>query len=146
MKKSIVGSLIGICIIIAVDSFIRVVVSVYSGTDILMISYSAYPGIMWPILLTVFAGLSTFIGAMFAMTFGRTKPKITASTFIILLVLIRYSQTHLLIDREILIYPITALVLSIGAAIIAWQLTGGKKKEKVKHHQPSEEDEWDQPG
>lgn len=145
MKKSIVGSLIGICIIIAIDSFIRVVVSVYSGTDILMISYSAYPGLMWPILLTVFAGLSTFIGAMFALTFGRAKPKITASVFVLLLILIRYGQTHLLIDREILIYPISALVLSIGAAFLAWQLIGSKKDKKATHHKPSEDEQWDQP-
>ena len=147
MKKSIVGSLIGICIIIAVDSFIRVIVSVYSGTEILMISYSSYPGIMWPVALTIFAGFSTFIGGMFALTFGRAKPKMTALTFTVLLIIIRYSQVHLLIDQEMLLYPIIAMVLSIGAIILAWNLTGGKKhkEKKVKHHQPAEDEEWNQP-
>lgn len=147
MKKSLVGSLIGICIIIAVDSFIRVIVSVYSGTDILMISYSAYPGIMWPAALTIFTGFSTFIGGMFALTFGRGKPKTTGITFAVLVILIRYSQVHLLIGQEMLLYPILAMVLSIGALILSWNLTGGKnnKEKKVKHHQPADDEEWNQP-
>lgn len=138
MKKSILGSLVGIAIVVTLDSFARVIISLYMQHDILMFAYSSYPGIIWPILLTIIAGFSSFFGAMFSLTYGRDHKFTSGLMFVLFLLLLRYGQLHLLIGQEpqeSLFYPITALVLSLGGAFIAWQLISNQK------HSPVEENE-----
>ncbi|PWN07031.1 hypothetical protein [Rhodohalobacter mucosus] len=126
MKQALIGSFAGIAILFALDSFVRVIVAVYSGTDILMFSYSEYGGLMWPVMLTIFAGLTSFLGAMFALTYGRSHKGLTGSVYVLMLIAVRYGQIHLLLPTESLFYPITALILSLGGAFFAWQLLKDK--------------------
>lgn len=127
MKKSIIGSLVGIAIVIALDTFARVVISIYMGLNYPMISYTEFSGIIWPILLTLIGGFTVFFGAMFSLTYGRSHRVITMLSFLTLTILLRYGQIYLLTGKESLFYPITTLVLSLGSILIAWQLTGNKK-------------------
>jgi hypothetical protein len=138
MKKSLLGSFVGLCIIIALDSLSRVIISIYMNEEILMFSYSDYPGLIWPWLLTGIAAFSSFFGAMFALTFGREKRLLTFITFLILTGLMRYGQLHLLMETETLLYPILALIFSLAGIILAWRLL----KPSIKKAQtPSEEAE-----
>jgi hypothetical protein len=146
MKKSILGSLVGIAIVVALDSFARVIISLYMQHDILMFAYSSYPGIIWPILLTMIAGFTSFFGGMFSLTYGRDHRATTGILFVIFLLLLRYGQLHLLIGQESLFYPITALVLSLGGAFIAWQLLSKQNQSPVEentttHHYPNDDHE-----
>lgn len=144
MKQALIGSFAGIAILFALDSFVRVIVAVYSGTDILMFSYSEYGGLMWPVMLTIFAGLTSFLGAMFALTYGRSHKGLTASIYVLMLIAVRYGQIHLLLPTESLFYPITALILSLGGAFFAWQLlkdkpvsaTANAPETKTHYHTP----------
>ena len=126
MKQAIVGSLAGIAIVFAIDSFARVIIATYSGMEILMFSYAQYPGLIWPVALTIFAGITSFIGGLFSITYGRSHKGVTASLYTLLLIGVRYSQIHLLLPTESLFYPITALVLSLGGMFFAWQLLKDK--------------------
>lgn len=143
MKKSVLGSFVGLAIIVAIDSFSRVVVALYMQYDILMVAYTSYPGIFWPLVLTVIAGFSAFFGAMFSLTYGRTHRVVTVSIFVFLVMGLRYGQLHLLMGQESLFYPITALVLSLGGTLLAWHLTKNKppEPEEAMHHQPAAEEE-----
>lgn len=150
MKHSIIGSLVGIAIVFALDSFVRVIIATYSGLEILMFSYSSYPGIMWPVALTIFAGLTSFLGGMFSLTYGRSHKGFTATIYVILLILVRYGQIHLLLTTESLFYPITALVLSLGGAFFAWQFSKDKpaaeSSSKNEYHQPAQQNSGDYTG
>jgi hypothetical protein len=131
MKNALVGSLAGIAIVFALDSFVRVIIATYSGIEILMFSYADYPGLIWPISLTIFAGLASFIGGMFSLTYGRSHKGLTATLYLLLIIGFRYGQIHLLMTTESLFYPITALVLSLGGVFFAWQLLKGKSAAKT---------------
>lgn len=149
MKKSILGSFVGLAIVISLDSFSRVVISLYEQTEIMMIAYSSYGGILWPILLTLIAGFSAFFGGMFGLTYGRDHKKTTGIFFITLLIGLRYGQVHLLIGYETLFYPIAALVLSLFGTALAWKLiskpqktvqTPASKQSDQKHHHPVDDE------
>lgn len=129
MKNSFIGSLVGIAIVIALDLFARVIISIYMGEEILMFSYTQFPGLLWPVVLTIIGGFTAFFGSMFSLTYGRTHRLATLSTFLILIILLRYGQIYLLTGKESLFYPITTLVLSLGGLVIAWQLTGKTKEQ-----------------
>lgn len=139
MKRSLLGSFIGISIILSIDSISRVIISLYENEDILMFSYSLYSG-FWPILLVAIAAFSTFFGAMFALTYGRQKQIFTLVFFIILAGLYRYGQLLLLDDTEGLLYPVIALVLSIFSILLAWRLVRPSKSKK-----DSGDDDFTQP-
>jgi Na+(H+)/acetate symporter ActP len=129
MKKSLIGSLIGICIVVTIDLLSRVVIALYMKEDILMFSYSNYPGLLWPVLLTVIAGFSTLFGGMFALTYGRVKQVFTVTLFTSLIILIRYGQIHILFETETILYPILTFTLSLLAVFLAWKIIH-KPKEK----------------
>lgn len=141
MKKSLLAGLIGMAIIIAIDAVSRVFVSLYLGHEILMFAYSAYPGsVVWPVLLTLIAGFSTFFGALFCLSYNRDHQVTGVIFFLILLIILRYGQIHLLMEFESLFYPVTALVLSLGGLFIAWQLARRKKNAaKQASAEPAEE-------
>jgi len=128
MKKALVGSLIGVAIVVALDSFARVIISIYMGLNYPMISYSEFPGIIWPMLLTFIGGFTVFFGAMFTLTYGRSHRLVALLSLLFFIILLRYGQIYLLTGIESLFYPITTLVLSLGSIVLAWQLTGPKKK------------------
>lgn len=151
MKKSFLGSLIGISIILSIDSLSRVIVSLYNKQDILMFSYSEYTG-FWPVLLVAVSAFSSFFGAMFALTYGRTKQMLTLILFILFAGLYRYGQILLLKDTEGLLLPVFSLVLTLITILLAWRIVRPKKpkteelsKEKEetitpasqKHHNPT---------
>lgn len=129
MKKSLLGSLIGISIILSLESLSRVIISLYENEDILMFSYSLYSG-FWPMLLVVIAAFSTFFGAMFALTYGREKQVFSLILFIIFAGFYRYGQIILLDDTEGLLYPIVVLVLSLLSIFLAWKLVRPSKAKK----------------
>lgn len=159
MKKSLLGGFIGLSIILSIDSLSRVIISLYMKKDILMFSYGAYPGVLWPVLLTGIAAFSTFFGAMFAFTYGRRKPIFTLILFIVLVALFRYGQLLLLNETEsqYLFYSIAALILSLASIFLAWKFTRPNKQntpddqkefEPVTpkhHHHPVENDEQHNP-
>jgi len=119
---------VGIAIVIALDSFARVILSIYMGLDLPMVSYSEYPGLVWPMLITFIGGFSAFFGAMFSLTYGRSHRYVNMISYLILIILLRYGQIYLLTGKESLFYPITVLVLSLGGLLIAWQITGNTQK------------------
>lgn len=144
MKNALLGSLVGIAVVIALDSILRVLLAVYGGISIPMISYEDFDFI-WALTLTIFAGFSTFLGGIFSLTFGKTHKVMTVGLFTVLIILIRYTQIHLLYPQETLFYPITALVLSLAGVFLAWQLSArkgksGKETKDQYHHPGSEED------
>lgn len=122
MKKSILGSFVGICILITLESLTRVIIALYMKEDILMFSYTNYPGIIWPVLITVVTGFSSFFGAMFSLTYGRKKQILTLSLFSLLLILLRYGQIHILFETESIFFPILTLILSLIAIFLAWNV------------------------
>jgi len=128
MKKALVGSLIGVAIVVALDTFARVIISIYMGLNYPMISYTEFPGIIWPMLLTLIGGFTVFFGAMFTLTYGRTNRLAALLNLLFFIILLRYGQIYLLTGIESLFYPITTLVLSLGSILLAWQLTDPKKK------------------
>lgn len=91
-----------------------------------MFSYSEYTG-FWPVLLVAISAFSSFFGAMFALTYGRTKQILTLVLFIIFAGLYRYGQILLLKDTEGLLLPVFSLVLTLITVFLAWRLVRPKK-------------------
>jgi hypothetical protein len=144
MKKSILGCFIGFCVVWSLDSFSRVLIAHYHDQSILMFSYSDYPGVLWAILLTLIAGISTFLGGLFSFTYGKSQQILSLSIFTGLIILFRYAQIHLLYETETIFYPVTGLILSLLAIYLAWKLVrpdaelkrGKMKDEEFKQHHP----------
>lgn len=148
MKKSVLGAFIGLSVVLSIDSLARVIIAVLENEEILMFSYSGYPGIIWPIVLVAVAGLSTFLGALFTLSYGKLHKITGLFIFIILLTLLRYSQTYLLMGTEELLYPVAGFVLSLLMIFPAWRVMTPKKSpelpkegppvEQPRYHQPDE--------
>jgi len=148
MKKSILGSFIGISIVLSIESFARVVAALTFDMDIPMFSYTVFPGIITPVILTVTAAVSSFLGALFLLTYGKKKEIVSLILFVLLLLLLRYGQIHLLYDTESIVYPVIALILSLISVFIAWRIIHPKKNEvekesefETKHHPVSDQRE-----
>ena len=141
MKKSILGSFIGLSIVISIDAFARVIFALFFDVEIPMISYTAFPGIITPALLTAIAAVSALLGALFSLTYGKKNKIVSLFLYTLLLMLIRYGQIHLLYGTETIVYPILALVLSLIAIFFAWKILQPKKAENSEefsqHHQPA---------
>jgi len=151
MKNGLLAGLIGVSIVLSVDSITRVILSTYLGQEILMFSYNGYPGLVWPFLLAFIAGVSSFFGGTFSLTYGKNHRVFALISFLVFLGVLRYGQIHLLYETEGLFYPITALVFSLIALLAAWKVTSTKttsesepfnedETSKPKHHQPGNPD------
>lgn len=147
MKNGILAGLIGVSIVLSIDSLTRVILSTYLGQEILMFSYAGYPGLAWPFILTLIAGVSSFLGGTFSLTYAKQHRIFAVISFLIFLGILRYTQIHLLYETEGLFYPVTALIFSLIALLAAWKVTSRKRsattddfedKEppKQKHHRP----------
>jgi len=152
MKNGLLAGLIGVSIVISIDSFTRVILSTYLGQEILMFSYYDKFGLVWPFLLAFIAGISSFLGGTFSLTYGKNHRVFALISFIFFLGILRYTQIHLLYKTgEGLFYPVTALVFSLIAILPAWKMTSPKitsasepfteeETTKPKHHQPGNPD------
>ncbi len=151
MKKSLLGSFVGISIVLSLDSLSRVIIALYMNEEIPMFSYSAFPDLIWPIVLLVVAAFSSFFGAMFALTYGREKRIVSLILYTVLIGVVRYGQILILKDSDEFFYPLIALILSLITDFLAWKVTRPKKEaaepEPVsqKHHHPGEDDEPQNP-
>jgi len=120
---------LGIGIILIIELLTRVIIALYMKESVWMFSYSNYPGLLWPVLLTIIAGFSSLFGAMFALTYGRAKQVLTVIIFTTFILLLRYGQIHLLFETEPLLYPLITFTLSLLAVFFAWRFIH-KPKEK----------------
>ncbi|TVQ00115.1 MAG: hypothetical protein EA359_16320 [Balneolaceae bacterium] len=130
MKKSILGGLIGLSIVLSLDSLVRVLIALYVDEQILMFSYTGYPGWLSVILITMMAGLSSFLGALFVLTYDKNHQVAGLILFGVLLTGFRYGQIHLLYPTEGIIYPIIGFILSLIAIFLAWKVVRPSKSEK----------------
>lgn len=137
MKNGILAGLIGVSIILSVDSLSRVILSTYLGQEILMFSYAEYPGLIWPFLLIIMAGVSSFLGGIFSLTYGKRHRVLALISLLIFLGILRYVQIHLLYETEGLFYPITALIFSLIALFVAWKVTSDKSSPKSDEYEKS---------
>lgn len=142
MKKSILGGFIGLSIVISIETIARITLSLYMDYDFQAISYSEFPGILWPVLLVAIAGFSSLLGGIFALSYGKEHRASALLTFLFLLSSLRYAQVHLLFETDPF-YSISALIVSLFVLILAWKLTTPKQlKEKLNddfnqtHHHP----------
>lgn len=151
MKNALLAGLIGVSIVISIDSLTRVLLSTYLGEEILMFSYYDKFGLVWPFMLAFIAGVSSFLGSTFTLTYGKNHRVMALLSFLTFLGLLRYVQIHLLYETEGLFYPVTALVFSLIAVFAAWKVTSTKptlpaesfteeEAAKPKHHQPGHSD------
>jgi|GEM_PF-561286 hypothetical protein len=125
MKKNIIGSLIGVAIVVAADTIVRVIVSIFLESEVSLFLYNIYPGFTWSLLICSLTLVTSFLGGAFAVTYSDIKKRFSLILFAIWLMAIRYGQVHYVMDRELLL-PIVALVFSLLAVILVWRffLTG----------------------
>src|SRR5690625_7182713 len=106
MKKSVLGAFIGLSVVLSIDSLARVIIAVLENEEILVFSYSGYPGIIWPIVLVAVAGLSTLLGAVFTLSYAKEHKITGLFIFIIVLTLVRHCHQDLLMCTEPLLDPV----------------------------------------
>jgi hypothetical protein len=127
MKKNIIGSLIGVAIVVAADTIVRVIVSIFLESEVSLFLYNIYPGFTWSLLICSLTLVTSFLGGAFAVTYSDIKKRFALILFAVWLMAIRYGQIHYVMDRELLL-PIVALIFSLLAVILVWRffLTGKK--------------------
>lgn len=127
MKKSFIGSLIGIAIVVAADTIIRVIFSIALDFEISLFRYNIYPGILWELLICSLTLLTSFLGGVFTVTYADLRKQTGLIIFGVWLMGVRYGQIHYAMEQELLL-PIVALILSLGALIIVWKTFLKNKK------------------
>ncbi|MEX2457191.1 MAG: hypothetical protein WD381_07735 [Balneolaceae bacterium] len=141
MKDIFLGSLIGILIVFALDTCIRLLIAYTLGMDVSVMGYASYEG-LWKILLSFLTLITTFLGAYFALTYIKRKHVVMILVFGVLLIALRYGQIHSSIGMESLFFPIAALVFSLLGAGLAWKWIHRKgklnKEHKPQYHQANE--------
>jgi len=133
MKKSIIGSLIGIAIVVAADTIIRVILSISLESELSPFLYNLYPGITWSLFLCASTLVTSFLGGAFAVTYTNQKKKLNLIIFGVWLMAVRYGQIHLAMERELLL-PIVALVFSLLSIVLVWRFFLRKNKSTVTEH------------
>lgn len=133
MKKSIIGSLIGVAIVVAADTIIRVILSISLESELSLFLYNLYPGITWSLFLCASTLITSFLGGAFAVTYTHEKKKLGLIIFGIWLMAVRYGQIHFAMDRELLL-PIVALVFSLLSIVLVWRFFIRKNKATVTEH------------
>lgn len=129
MKKSIYGIIGGLSSVIALDAFIRLIISIYFKTEIMFIGYSSFPGFWWPLFLVLSTAFTSFFGAMMAGSVGRSHIYGVMITYTLLLFILRVSQLQYLINTESPFYASSALVLSMLGVVGSWMIL--RKNHKV---------------
>lgn len=129
MKKSIIGSLIGIAIVVAADTLVRVGISLALEGEVSLFRYNIYPGI-WGFLISFITLLTSFVGAAFTITYADKQKQFGVICFAIWLILIRYGQIHIVMDSELFL-PITSLILSLIGVGLAWKFFFKKKQREM---------------
>lgn len=127
MKKSIIGSLIGVSVVVAADTLIRVIISLSLESEVSLFLYNIYPGISWSLLICALTLVTSFLGGVFAVTYTATKKKFALIMFGVWLMAVRYGQIHFAMDRELLL-PIVALVFSLLSIVLVWRFYISRKK------------------
>lgn len=145
MKKSIIGALIGLAIVIAADTVIRVLVTFLPDTPINLFGYADYPGFFLGLFVSLLTFVTTYAGAAFTITYADKNKQFGLIFFTFLVIVVRYTQIHIVMHEELFL-PILSLILSLIGIWLAWKFFL-KKKVKAeppadknmdkKHHQPS---------
>lgn len=136
MKKSLIGSLIGVAIVVAADTIIRVIISLIFNIDVTLFLYEIY-GIPWSLLICSLTLITSFLGGAFAVTNADSKKKLALIMFGIWLMAIRYGQIHFVMEQELLL-PIVSLVFSLLSVVLVWRFfLGGKKASATEQVEPS---------
>lgn len=148
MKKSLIGSLTGVAIVFALDTLIRVGVSLYLGTETILFRYNIYPGVIWELSLCFLTLFTSFIGGAVAVSNSGNHRKTGLILFGTWLMALRYGQVHLSMEQELLL-PIVALIFSLLAVVLVWRWMVHKKLKTTdfdpaapadhKHHTPKSE-------
>lgn len=141
MKNLVLGSLIGLAIVFAFDTLIRIIISLSIDTDIRVFEYEAYRGMFWKLIIASSTLITTFAGAFYALNNAKDRQLTVVLLFGALIVALRYGQIHYIVGTaESLFFPISALVFSLLGIVGAWKLTHRKpaptKEKEPRHHQP----------
>lgn len=145
MKRTIIGSLIGIAIVIAADIIIRVLITLLTEAPMNLFRYDIYPGFIWGFIISLLTLITSFTGAAFTITYADEKKKFGLFVFAFWMVIVRYGQIHYVMDFELFL-PILSLILSLIGIGLAWKfflkkkmedsLGDETKKTQKSHHQP----------
>jgi len=126
MKKALYGIIGGLSTVIALEAFIRLVISVYLKLDIIFLGYSSFPGVFWPVFLVLITSFTSFFGGMLAGTVGRAHLYVVLSIYVLLLFIIRVAQLQYIINIDpgfnASFYSSSALIVSILGAVASWLL------------------------
>jgi len=141
MKKNLIGSLIGVAIVVAADTIIRVILSISLDSQVSLFLYNIYPGLTWSLLVCALTLVTSFMGGAFAVTYTNEKKKLGLIMFAIWLMAVRYGQIHYAMEEELLL-PIIALVFSLLAVVLVWRffLTRNKALKTEQTESPAEPD------
>jgi len=120
MKKSLIGSLIGVAIVVAADTIIRVIVSISLESEVSLFLYNIYPGFTWSLLICSLTLVTSFLGGAFTVTYTDIKKKPGLIMFGVWLMAVRYGQIHYAMEQELLL-PIVALVFSLLSIVLVWR-------------------------
>ena len=141
MKKNLIGSLIGVAIVVAADTIIRVILSISLDSQVSLFLYNIYPGLTWSLLVCALTLVTSFMGGAFAVTYTNEKKKLGLIMFAIWLMAVRYGQIHYAMEEELLL-PIIALVFSLLAVVLVWRffLNRNKALKTERTESPAEPD------
>ncbi len=138
MKQTIYGLVGGISSVIALDAFIRLIISIYYKLDIMFIGYSSFPGFWWPLFLVLSTAFTSFFGGMLAGSVGRKRIYVVIVGYVFVLLILRVTQLQYLISVESAFYASSAIILSMIGVLGSWLLLRRNLPEKKKDESTEE--------
>jgi len=137
MKKSLLGSLIGLAVVVAADTIIRVVIALTTGQPVTLFRYEMYDGFIWAVIISGATFFTSFAGGALTVTYADEKKRIGLASFGLLLILVRYAQIHYVMEIELL-FPMISLFLSLLSLFFVWKFFFRKNKSPAEKHEQEE--------
>lgn len=128
MVRSLLAIAAGYFSIALLNSFARLIVSVYFKTDLFLSGIAKLPSLPWVAGFTVLQFILGIFGGLLATTLAQKNIHITILGFILLIAcvgLLNYSELN---HREPLWYLLTAPALTMGGIFLGYKLQSGQQQ------------------
>lgn len=122
MIRSMLAIAAGYFSIIALNSFVHLIVSIYFKTDIFLTGVSQLPTGIWAAGFTILQFVFGLFGGLLTTTLAGSKAYIEILGFILLMIAISFIDYSVLNSREPLWYLITSPILRVLGIFVGYRL------------------------
>lgn len=132
MIRSMLAIAVGYFSIVALNSFVRVIISVYFNAELFLTGISQLPSDMWVYGVTLLQFAFGLFGGLLTTTIAGSKAHAEILGFILLMIAIGFVDYSMLNEREPLWYLITSPILKVLGIFMGYRLIQSQNSDTEK--------------